>query len=100
MVGTNATRLNSGMGKATKKFQRRSDWPQGVEDTTIDRNGQEIPSESMNANRMSYKNKLMGASIGLNFMAETEEGFELKDADVSIEVVDGIPSIIFSDHVQ
>ncbi|MBA0669299.1 hypothetical protein Goklo_029710 [Gossypium klotzschianum] len=50
--------------------------------------------------RISYKTKLMGDSVSHNSMVDLEEDFELQDRDVTMVLVDGVPSIIFFNRVQ
>lgn len=50
--------------------------------------------------RALYKSILMGFSMGLNQPIGMEEDSKLLDRDVVTKMVDGIPSITFSDRVH
>ncbi|MBA0748082.1 hypothetical protein Gogos_004935 [Gossypium gossypioides] len=50
--------------------------------------------------KVSYKAKLLGDETGSSRNVSMKEDFELKDENVVTEMVNGIPSITFSDCVQ
>ncbi|MBA0843695.1 hypothetical protein Goarm_000861 [Gossypium armourianum] len=59
-MDVNYSRLNSGVGRSTKKVRTRSDLPPESEDPTVDRNGQKI--QGFDLPKVSYKSTLIGAS--------------------------------------
>ncbi|MBA0800100.1 hypothetical protein Gohar_010560 [Gossypium harknessii] len=75
MVGGNPLGSNSGVGKVMNKVRRWSDLPLDLDDPTVDVNG-------------------LNQSVGM------EEDLEFLDGDVVTKMVDGIPSITFSDRVH
>ncbi|MBA0841141.1 hypothetical protein Goarm_003651, partial [Gossypium armourianum] len=72
--GKNSEWSNNGVGRATKK------------DASLP--------------QVSYKARLLGASFVQNLSTNAEEDFELHDGNMAMEVVDGVPSITFSDRVH
>ncbi|MBA0739489.1 hypothetical protein Gogos_012756 [Gossypium gossypioides] len=94
VVGVNLTRSNSGVGRATKKVQMRSDIPPEMDDSTVDENGQKVQTKG--TTKASYKSTLMGSSSAPTQLDKIEDIFELHNENVITEVVDGIPSITFS----
>lgn len=50
--------------------------------------------------KISYKAKLMGVQGGPNPMSDMDEDFNLQEGDVVTKMVDGVPSITFSNRVQ
>ncbi|MBA0739476.1 hypothetical protein Gogos_012745 [Gossypium gossypioides] len=95
-TGANLVISNFGVGRVTKKVRRRLDLPVDIDDPTVDGNGLKVMED--NAQKISYRNKLMGSHNSTNSY-QTLEDFEVQEDDVKIEVIDGIPSIIFSDRV-
>ncbi|MBA0587180.1 hypothetical protein Gorai_000314 [Gossypium raimondii] len=95
VVGANLTGSNRGVGRATKKVQRRSDIPPEMDDSTVDENGQKVQTKG--TTKASYKSTLMGSSSAPTQLDKIEDIFELHDGHVITEVVDGVPSIKFSD---
>ncbi|MFQ6660818.1 hypothetical protein Gotur_029197 [Gossypium turneri] len=75
--------------------QRRSDIPPETDDSTVDENGQKVQTKG--TTKASYKSTLMGSSSTPTQLDKIEDIFELHDGHVITEVVDGIPSIKFSE---
>ncbi|KAG4126341.1 hypothetical protein ERO13_D10G151550v2 [Gossypium hirsutum] len=98
VVGKNFMWSNNGVGRATKKVRRHTGVPPDLNDSTVDENGQVVQDASLP--QASYKAKLLGASFVQNLSTNAEEDFELQDGNVAMEVVDGVPSITFSDRVH
>ncbi|MBA0682321.1 hypothetical protein Goari_024048 [Gossypium aridum] len=97
-VGKNSAGSNNGVGRATKKVKHRTDVPPDLDGPTVDRNGQVV--RETNVPKDSYKTKLLGAHLDQNTRTNMKEIFELQDGNVATEVVDGVPSITFSNRVH
>ncbi|MFQ6666640.1 hypothetical protein Gotur_032922 [Gossypium turneri] len=96
-AGTNNSASTSGIGWATKKVRTRPKVKLDFDDPVVDNNNQRIQSEILKA---SYKSTLLGASSEKNNGGFLEEEFTLLDGDVVTEVIEGVPSITFSNRVQ
>ncbi|MBA0570711.1 hypothetical protein Golob_004327 [Gossypium lobatum] len=97
-VGKNFEWSNNSVGRATKKVRHHTSVPPDLNDSNVDENGLAVQDASLP--QVSYKAKLLGASFVQNLSTKAEEDFELQDGNVAMEVVDGVPSIIFSDRVH
>ncbi|KAK5784440.1 hypothetical protein PVK06_038964 [Gossypium arboreum] len=83
--------------RSTKKVKRRMDEPLDPDNPVVNEKGIRVDGASIQL--VSWKEKLMGsASVGVN--VQQEEGFQLDDGDVKAVVIDGVPSITFSDRVH
>ncbi|MBA0578834.1 hypothetical protein Gorai_021106 [Gossypium raimondii] len=89
-MGAKNSSLTSGIGRATKSVHTKLKVQLDFDDPTVDNNGQRIQSKIL---KVSYKSTLLGAS------SEKNNGGFL-DGDVVIEVIEGVPSIMFSNRVQ
>ncbi|MBA0766929.1 hypothetical protein Gotri_015920 [Gossypium trilobum] len=66
-----------------------------MDDSTVDENGQKIQTKG--TTKASYKSTLMGSSSAPTQLYKIEDIFELHDGHVITGVVDGVPSIKFSE---
>ncbi|MBA0746508.1 hypothetical protein Gogos_009018 [Gossypium gossypioides] len=94
----NSSGSNNGIDRVTNTVRRRAVFPPDLDDLTVDGNGRAMHLEE-NA-KASYKAKLIGASIESNQLVKMDKDFELKDRDVVMEFIDGIPSLTFFDRVS
>ncbi|MBA0573372.1 hypothetical protein Golob_000648 [Gossypium lobatum] len=96
-VRANFSCSNSGVSRATKKVRTRSDLSLESKDLTVDGNEKNIQGSELP--KASHKSMLMGASSNPSQNVFMEEDFPFIDDDVT-EVIEGVPSITFSDRVQ
>ncbi|KAK5802615.1 hypothetical protein PVK06_030222 [Gossypium arboreum] len=85
------------LGRAIKKTRMRSDEPLDLDNPIVDEQGRSVPTgENLTA---SWKDKLLGSFVNKG-SSHDEEDFKLNDGDVSKEMIDGVPSITFSERVH
>lgn len=96
-TGTNSSGSNNGIGRATKKVRIRPEIQLEIDDSTVDINGQKIYPEIPKA---SYKSTFLGASLEKEQNGFMEEDFTLLEGDVVTKVIEGVPSITFSNRVK
>ncbi|MBA0788470.1 hypothetical protein Gotri_024810 [Gossypium trilobum] len=96
MVGANPSGSNSGVVRATKKVRFRTELPPDTDDPTVDGNRQKVQESEVL--RASYKLTLLGTSQASTQNTLLEEEFVLMDGDVTTVVVEGVPSITFSNR--
>ncbi|MBA0618324.1 hypothetical protein Godav_027688 [Gossypium davidsonii] len=97
-TSANSSGSNSGVGRATKKVCTRPELHLDKDDPTVDRNDQKV--QSPDVSKASYKLSLLGASSEKEQNVFMEEDFALIEGDVLTEIVEGVPSVTFSDWVQ
>ncbi|KAH1121101.1 hypothetical protein J1N35_004261 [Gossypium stocksii] len=95
--GSNPDISNSGVARVTIKVRRRTELPPDSDDPRVDGDGRKVLEDSLP--KMSYKHSLMSAP-GSKESLRMVDDFDIQDGDVTIELVDGIPSITFSDRVK
>ncbi|MBA0614777.1 hypothetical protein Godav_015023 [Gossypium davidsonii] len=66
-----------------------------MDDSTVDENGQKVQTKG--TTKASYQSTLMGSSSAPTQLDKIEDIFELHDGHIITEVVDGVPSIKFSE---
>ncbi|KAG8474180.1 hypothetical protein CXB51_034062 [Gossypium anomalum] len=96
MVGPNPSVSNNGVGRATNKVRLRTELPSDTNDPTVDGNGQKVQESEVP--KASYKSTLLCASQALTQNTLLEEEFVLMDGDVTTVVVEGVPSITYSNR--
>ncbi|MBA0686845.1 hypothetical protein Goari_014421, partial [Gossypium aridum] len=88
----NSSGSNSGVGRATKKVCTRPELHLDKDDPIVDRNEQKVQSPDVS--------KALGVSLEKEHNVFMEEDFALIEGDVLTEIVEGVPSVTFSDRVQ
>ncbi|KAK5839833.1 hypothetical protein PVK06_008675 [Gossypium arboreum] len=91
----NSTSTN-GIGRAMNKVHTRPKVKLDFDNPTMDNNDHRIQSEISKA---SYKSTLLRASSKKNNGGFLEEEFTLLDGEAVTEVMEGVPSITFSNRV-
>ncbi|MBA0726213.1 hypothetical protein Golax_002055 [Gossypium laxum] len=97
VIGVNLVGSNTSIGHATKKVRRWPDLLSNTDDPTVEENERKLPEAVMA--KVSYKNTLTRSSTTSN-SPQNMEDFELQEGDVTMEMIDGIPSITFSERVM
>ncbi|PPR95401.1 hypothetical protein GOBAR_AA25267 [Gossypium barbadense] len=85
-----------GIGCSTKKVQRRLTEPLDPDDLVVDDKGMKV--NPTNTAPISWKDKLMGDMANV-MNTQKDENFDLQKGEAKNEIVDGIPSITFSERV-
>lgn len=83
------------IGRVTKKVRCRPEKSFDTVDLIVDDRGMKVNEPSM----VSWKDKLLGSSVDGN-SSQMDEEFNLLKRDARMVMVDGIPSILFSDKVH
>ncbi|MBA0819252.1 hypothetical protein Gohar_028212 [Gossypium harknessii] len=86
-----------GIGCSTKKGKRRLTEPPDPNDPVVDDKGMKV--NPTNITPISWKDKLMGDMANV-MNTQKDENFDLQKGDAKNEIVDGIPSITFSERVH
>ncbi|MBA0715864.1 hypothetical protein Golax_014742, partial [Gossypium laxum] len=94
----NSSGSNSGVGRATKKVCTKPELHLDKDDPTVHKNEQKV--QSPDVSKALYKLSLLGASSEKEQNVFMEEDFALIEGDVLTKIVEGVPSVTFSDRVQ
>ncbi|MBA0571870.1 hypothetical protein Golob_002239 [Gossypium lobatum] len=97
VIGVNLVGSNTGIGHATKKVRRWPDLLSNTDDPTVEENERKLPEAVMA--KVSYKNTLIRSSTTSDSPQNVEDS-ELQEGAVTTEMIDGIPSITFSERVH
>ncbi|PPS06329.1 hypothetical protein GOBAR_AA14321 [Gossypium barbadense] len=89
--------VDGALGRAMKKIWKRSNEPLDLDDPIVDGAGMSIGLGQKTT--VSWKDRLLG-TFGDISLLQKDEDFILNEGNAVKEVVDGIPSIKFSERVH
>ncbi|MBA0732513.1 hypothetical protein Gogos_016600 [Gossypium gossypioides] len=89
--------VDEALGRAMEKIRKRSNEPLDFDDPIVDGAGMSIGSGEKTI--VSWKDRLLG-TFGDVGSSQKDEDFILNEGNAVKEVVDGIPSIKFSEQVH
>lgn len=82
--------MNDALGRVTKKIRKRPNEPPDPDDPVV--YGQGMLVDSREQSTTSWRDKLLGSTSNNDPLQ--------KDDDISKEVIDGVPSIMFSERAH